>query len=129
MDAAWKIVYYETAEGKCPVEEFINSRSERNQAKILAFLTLLEERGPNLPRPYADVLEDGIHELRIKLSGNQVRILYFFCYREYIVLTHPFTKTTKRVPRSEIKSAKLYREDFLRRFSHQGIQKLYDENI
>jgi hypothetical protein len=43
----------------------------KNKAKILSWLSMLEEKGPILPRPYADLLRDGIHEIRIKLSGNQ----------------------------------------------------------
>jgi hypothetical protein len=90
MNKKWTVAYYETVNGECPVMDFIDSRSKRNQAKTLSLISFLEERGPVLPRPYADLLEDGIHELRIKLSGNQVRILYFFCYKEYIILTHAF---------------------------------------
>ena len=77
MKSKWKLVYYETAEEECPVENFINSRSIKNRAKILNWLEQLEAQGPNLPRPYADLIEDGIHELRIKLSGEQIRIIYF----------------------------------------------------
>jgi hypothetical protein len=39
--------------------------------------------GPTLPRPYADLLKDGIHELRIRLSGDHIRMLYFFCFRKF----------------------------------------------
>jgi len=94
-----QIVYYESVPGNCPVEDFINSRKERNQVKILNQIELLEEYGPQLPRPYADILTDGIHELRIKLSGNQFRALYFFVYKDYIVMTHVFNKTTDKVPK------------------------------
>jgi phage-related protein len=55
-----------------------------------------------MPRPYADVLKDGIHELRIKLSGEQTRIVYLFCYRTCIVLTHSFIKRTARASEAEI---------------------------
>jgi len=68
-----------------------------------------------LPRPYADLLEDGIHELRIKLTGTQVRILYFFCYRNTIVLTNVFDKHSDKVPKKQIKLAKENRNDFLTR--------------
>lgn len=78
MTTKWHVLYYKTIDGKSPVADFIDSRKERNQAKILSLLSFLEEKGPNLPRPYSDLLEDGIHELRIKLSGDQIRILYFF---------------------------------------------------
>jgi hypothetical protein len=129
MDEKWTVIYYETPDGKCPVMDFIDSRSKRNQAKILGLISFLEEKGPTLPRPYADLLEDGIHELRIKLSGDQVRILYFFCYRNFIILTHVFTKTTNRVPKSEIKRAQKLRADFLQRFSENQLKEAQNEDI
>ena len=79
MNKKWNIIYYETEKGICEIEEFIDSKNKREQAKILSWLSLLEQHGPSVPRPYADSLRDGIHELRIKLKGNQVRILFFFC--------------------------------------------------
>ena len=116
MKSKWNILYYETEHGKCPVQIFIDSRKERDQAKIFSWLSLLEEKGPTLPRPYADLLTDGIHELRIKLSGNQVRILYFFCFKDLIVLTHAFEKHTDKVPQSEIEKTRKYRADFIARY-------------
>lgn len=79
MTRKWKVYYYSESENEeSEIETFINSKDNRNQTKILAWIEKLEELlGPNLPRPYADILRDGIHELRIKLSGDQVRILYF----------------------------------------------------
>ena len=113
----WEVIYYETDDGKCPIMEFIDSRKKRNQAKVLSYVSLLQDKGPNLTRPYADLLEEGIHELRVKLSGEQTRILYFFCFRNLIVLTHAFIKSTNKVPKAEITKAKKYRDDFLKRFS------------
>ena len=123
MKAKWPVLYYETAEGERPVEKFIDSRKDRDQAKIFSWLSLLEEHGPNLPRPYTDLLTDGIHELRVKLSGDQVRILYFFCYKDYIILTHAFRKQTSAIPQGEIKKAQTCRADFLSRFSEKKIKE------
>ena len=129
MDNKWFVIYYESAEGKCPVMDFVDSRSKRNQAKILSVISFLEEKGPTLPRPLADLLEDGIHELRIKLSGDQIRILYFFCYKNIIVLTHAFSKTSDKVPISEIKKAQKYRDDFLQRFTEKQLREIQNENL
>lgn len=74
MSEDWRVVYYETSTGKCPLRKFIDSEKERDQAKILALVSYLQDRGPTLPRPYADLLDDGIHELRVRLSGNQVGV-------------------------------------------------------
>ena len=129
MKNKWDIVYYETAKKECPVEDFINSRSIKNRAKILNWLEQLEAQGPNLPRPYADLIEDGIHELRIKLSGEHIRIIYFFCYRDLIILTHAFRKNTDKVPKTEIEKAKKYRDDFIARFNENELRSKQYENI
>ena len=68
MSNKWKIIFYETDNGLSEVENFINSRTQNNRAKIYALLSHLEEKGPTLPRPYADLLQDGIHELRLMFS-------------------------------------------------------------
>ena len=120
----WTLLFYETRNGICPVEEFIDSLKENEQAKVLAWLLALKNEGINLHRPFADLLDDGIHELRIKITGDQVRVLYFFCYRDFIVATHVFIKKTGKVPKREIKIAKKYREDFLKRFDSKNIRRL-----
>mgnify|MGYP001580640452 CR=1 FL=1 len=129
MSHKWHILYYETADGKCPIQNFINSRKDRDQAKVFSWLSLLEQHGPTLPRPYADLLTDGIHELRIKLSGEQLRILYFFCFKDFIILTHAFVKHTSEVPILEIKKAKVYRDDFLSRFNEKKLKEVINEKL
>lgn len=109
--------------------EFVDSRSKRNQAKLLSLISFLEDKGPTLPRPYADFLEDGIHELRVKLSGDQIRVLYFFCYKNVIVLSHAFRKSTDKIPKSEINKAREFREDFLQRFSENQLKEVQDEDF
>jgi len=124
MSKKWYVTYYIEADGTKPVEEYIRELSVNERAKTLAFVDKLEEKGPDLYRPYADLLQDGIHELRIKLTGTQVRILYFFCYKDIIILTNIFDKHTDKVPKSEIKLAKKNRDDFLMRFTEQDIRGL-----
>ena len=119
MNKEWQVLYYSKKDGSMPVKEYINNLSLRERAKTMAFIELLEDRGPNLPRPYADFLDEGIHELRIKLSRTQIRILYFFCYQNIIVLTNVFEKHSAKVPKSKIKLAKESRSDFLSRFTEK----------
>ena len=125
----WHVVYYEDANGRCEVREFIAKRTRAEQAKAYALFAVLEERGPQLPRPYADLLKDGIHELRVKLKGDQVRVLYFFCYRDFIVLTHSFVKRTGKVPEAEIRKAKRLRADFLQRRDERSLREARDEDV
>ena len=127
MAVDWRVLYYETPEGKCPVREFIDSRKGRDQAKIFALFSVLQDRGPTLPHPYADLLEDGIHELGIRQSADQFGVLYFFCSRRFIVLTQAFVKVTARVPRAEIQKAEKFRSDFLSRFKESDLEAMYDD--
>lgn len=129
MPKKWKIIYYETEQEKSEVYQFIESQKDRNKIKILSWLSILETKGSLLPRPYADLLKDGIHELRIKLSGNQIRILYFFCYKDFIILANSFSKNKKRVPEKEITKAKKCRTDFLKRYPENNLRREYNENI
>ena len=41
MKTKWEIIYYEATDGKCPINDFIDSRSKRNQAKILSLFNYL----------------------------------------------------------------------------------------
>lgn len=52
-------------------------------------------------RPEADLLRDGIYELRVELQGINYRILYFFHGRTAAVLAHGLVKE-RAVPSREI---------------------------
>lgn len=125
----WKVLFYIDSTSKSELYDYINSLKRNHKSKVISLLVLLSEKGPNLVRPYADLIEEGIHELRIKLSGNQLRILYFFCFKDYIILTNSFIKTTNKVPKKEIKTAKKLRDDFLNRFTENNVGGQIHENI
>ena len=63
-------------------ESWWNSLSEDEQVEISAKVELLQERGPTLPRPHADVISTSRHanmkELRGKVEERQLRVLYAF---------------------------------------------------
>jgi hypothetical protein len=129
FERKWHLLYCDRAIRRCPVTEFIDECQPKHQVKIIRFLDLLEEMGPTLPRPYADVLHDGIHELRIKLSGEQIRLLYFFCYQKYIVLYYGFVKNTDRVPETLINKVIAYRNDFMSRNEPDELEGIVSEAV
>jgi len=124
MVRKWQVLFCDEIEDTCPVTRFINACPPKHQIKMLRLLSLLEEQGPTLPRPYADVLRDGIHELRFSLSRNNVRVLYFFCYQRYVVLYYAFLKNTKKVPGKYIDKVIEYREQFLNRLSEEDLKEV-----
>ncbi len=64
----------------------------------------LAELGHELRRPEADILQEGIHELRASYRGTQYRVLYFFSHG-VAVLASGIIKES-RVPDIEIQRAK-----------------------
>ncbi len=124
MDRKWQILFCDEIENACPVTQFINTIQPKHQVKVLRLLSVLEEQGPTMPRPYSDILHDGIHELRISLSQDNVRVLYFFCFRRFIVLYEAFLKNTQRVPEKYINNAISYREQFLARMSKTKLEQV-----
>lgn len=113
----FKVEFYESEDGKeVPAKEFMDSLDLKMQAKLHLGIKLLKENGNLLRLPYSEYLEDGIFELRAKVGSDISRVLYFFYYDGRIIFTHGFIKKTQKTPRSEIKKAKKYRQDFLERY-------------
>jgi len=73
----YNIVFYTAERGDSPLDDFLDGLDKKSRAKVAAYLSLLEEQGPNLKRPYADIVKGKIRELRIHYSSNYYRIFYF----------------------------------------------------
>src|SRR6266571_2630925 len=85
------VAYYKEDDGSVPVMDFTHV-PDRAQIKIIARIERLRELGHELRRPEADLLRDGIYELRTRLGTVNYRILYFFHGRNVAVLSHATTK-------------------------------------
>ena len=113
--STFSVDFYETTNGDCPAEEFINAQNKKMQAKILRTLSLLQERGNDLRMPYSEHLEDGIFQIRAQVGSDITRVLYFFVVGKKIIVTNGFAKKTQETPPPEIELAKKYRADYLSR--------------
>ena len=60
-------------DGACPFLEWIEQLSVKAQAKCLLRVERLRELGHELRRPEADLLRDGIYELRASLQGRPLQ--------------------------------------------------------
>lgn len=107
--------FFKFDNGDCPTQDYLDSVDKKLRAKILWAVSLLEKNGNMLGMPYSEYLDDGIFELRSKQGSDISRVLYFFCIGRKIILTHGFTKKTNKVPKSEIETAKKYRDIYLSR--------------
>ena len=90
-----EVVLYREDEETVPVRDWLldlGARQPRVLAKCLVAVERLAEMGHELRRPEADLLRDGIHELRIRFGSVNYRLLYFFHERTVAVLAHALTK-------------------------------------
>ena len=85
------------------VRQFIDAQPDKVQAEYLKIVEQLEQDG-RLMEPFGKKLDKGLFEMRIR-RGGQVRILYFYQDKEYVVGIHGFIKKTQKTPQKEIKQA------------------------
>ena len=94
-----KVVLYQEQEGSCPFLEWFDGLSAKVQDKCFLRLERLREEGHELRRPEADLLRDGIYELRVSLQGVHHRILYFFHGTLAAVVSHGLIKERVVAPK------------------------------
>lgn len=114
-----EIEFYNTEDGRCPIEEYLDSLEPKLLAKTLRSIDLLETNGALLRGPYSEPLGGGIFELRTKLGSDITRVIFFFFRGNKAVLLNGFTKKTKKTPKGVIKLAKKYKTDYERRNQYE----------
>lgn len=96
-----KVIIYQECEGDVPLIEWLDSLPVKVRVKCIERIERLALLGSELRRPEADILRDGIYELRIRFQRINYRILYTFVGRNVALLTHGLIKR-RRVSPSEI---------------------------
>jgi phage-related protein len=110
-----ELEFFETESGRSPALDFLRKQPKPVRAEAGWLLEQLEKHGNTLDRPLVGYLEDGIYELRWEVERNEFRLLFFFHGRKIIVVTHGFSKKTKKVPPDEIERARKLRAEWLSR--------------
>jgi len=116
-----RISFYLTASGKSPVQEHLDTLSDKQMTKIAWILKLVREIEP-VPSNYLKKLvnTDDIWEVRADAGRNTFRLLGFFSGQELIVLTNSFQKKSQKTPPREIKLAEKRKRDYLSRRKKNG---------
>jgi phage-related protein len=99
-----RVVFYAEEDGSCPFLEWFDGLPAKVQDKCYVRLERLGEMGYELRRPEADLLRDGIYELRVSHHGVHHRILYFFHGTIAAVVSHGLAKE-RTVPSKDIDRA------------------------
>ena len=107
-----KLVLFRDADRTTPLLEWLDELPDKARDTCVVRLARLAELGHELRRPEADLLRDGIYELRASFGGIHYRMLYFFHGSVAAVVSHGLIKE-RAVPPVEIDRAIRRRNQFL----------------
>ncbi len=81
------VIFYKTADGKCPVREFLDSLSGKVAQKVTWVLSLVEDLDVVPSTYFKKLVSTGeIWECRIQFASNAYRIFCFFDSNSVVVL-------------------------------------------
>lgn len=117
MQKKLKFEAYERLNGHNEFMEYLNSLTEKEQAKMLAVIKQTEFNGLAIAiqQDWVSVIDSEIFELRARFSRKRMRALYFHVAGNEYVITHGFTKTTRKTPIRELKHAQELKNEYYER--------------
>jgi len=115
------IIFYRTEDGRCPIEDFLDTLSDKQAQKVTWVLRTIRDIDPIPPQYFKKLVNtEDIWEARVTMGNNIFRFLGFFKGQDFIVLTNGFQKKTQKTPRSEIKLAEDRKKEYLNRRNKYG---------
>lgn len=97
------VILFAETDGAAPLLNWLDGLPSKVQDKCYVKIERLEEMGYELRCPEADLLRNGIYELRVAFRSIQYRILYFF-HGNMAVISHGLIKESE-VPNKDIETA------------------------
>jgi phage-related protein len=115
----WEVWFYQTVRGDSPIEEFLDDLPAKAQAKCIAYLEQLEERGFDLPRSYIAKVRGPIWELRPEWAGSEYRFFYVAMVGRRLVVLHAIKKKSQKVKDKDIELAESRHADVIERWKNE----------
>ena len=112
----FSIEFYETREGRCPVQEFLDDLKASDPGDfvaIMAGLAKLRHRAYHR-EPLSKALGDGLLELR-HIGKLNTRLFWFFMPGRRIVAVHGIRNKGRDIPVHDLTTARSRRMDWLER--------------
>ena len=71
-------------------DAWLNAQNDTDRARVLAVILVLRQKGPALPRPWADTVKgsqySNMKELRVQSGGDPIRAFFAFDPRRCAIL-------------------------------------------
>lgn len=91
------------------VETFLATLTEKEIAKVIRTIELLEEFGNSLGMPHSKHISEGLLELRVR-GTREIRIFYCF-HKNKAVLLHVYIKKTQKTSNKELVKARVIKQN------------------
>lgn len=102
MYQKWQVIYYVSPEGSNPIDDFLNSLSEIQQAKLIRIFHYIKEYGLQSVIPHLRKLSGTpFWEIRI-LGRDNIRVIYVVPQQQQVLILHGFVKKSPKTPPKEI---------------------------
>ena len=109
------IEFYATSSGAVPIEEFLDTLSDKVVQKIVAVMELAETERIVSTRFFKKLSGTELYEFRIRWESSIYRLLCFFDRDNKVVITHGFVKKAQKTPQRQIQMAERFRQDYFAR--------------
>jgi phage-related protein len=110
-----ELEYYETVNGRCPVQGFLDDLDWRRRGVVLEFLSAVTADTFHDKRLCKKLVNaDGLWEFRIRHRGDQIRLLGMPLTPKFVLLLG-FIKKEQQTPRHEIEVALDRWKDYINR--------------
>lgn len=101
-----KVLFFVSPSGQHPIEEFLSSLGNRQEAKLLRIISNIRIYGLDSVIPHLKKLSGSpFWEIGV-LGQDNLRVIYVIPLGEYVLLLHGFNKKTQKTPQREIEIAR-----------------------
>ncbi len=105
MIQRYTVYYYISPSGDNPVSTFLDSITQKQQAKILRILQYIKEYGLSAVLPHTKKLTGTpLWEIRI-LGRDNIRVLYAVPLKNVVLILHGFLKKSQKTQANELRIA------------------------
>ena len=100
-------IFFRTESGGEPVRDWLKTGLSADDRKRVGHDIMTVEYGWPVGMPVCGHLDDGVCEVRTRLSGNRIaRVLFYIDKLGKMVLLHGFIKKTQRTPAEDLRLAR-----------------------
>lgn len=100
-----EVAFYQTSQGRSPVEDFIKSLPKADQARFADVYQGVTAFGLGCPRVSFRQLRGKLWEIKFNAAGGGFRVAYVMVSGDTMVWLHAFRKTTQKTPGKELEIA------------------------